>query len=86
MCGLEPDDSSGDARQLSSSLITSALPQGYCCRFRIHATKPIYNIILRFKCYAMTLSIGVHLLWGRGDWGIDKVSSAPSTRELRPVR
>ena len=41
MCGLEPDDSSGDARQLSSSLITSALPRGYCCLFRIHATKPL---------------------------------------------
>jgi hypothetical protein len=42
MCGLEPDDSSGDARQLSSSLITSALPRGYCCLFRIHATKPLF--------------------------------------------
>src|SRR5919106_238631 len=40
MCGLEPDDSSGNARQLSSSLITSALPRGNCHLFRIHATKP----------------------------------------------
>src|SRR5919106_6048731 len=44
MCGLEPDDSSGDARQLSSSLITSALPRGYCYLFRIHATKPYHGI------------------------------------------
>jgi len=41
MCGLEPDDSSGNARQLSSSLITSALPRGNCHLFRIHATKPV---------------------------------------------
>src|SRR5919106_911039 len=40
MCGLEPDNSSGNARQLSSSLITSALPRGNCHLFRIHATKP----------------------------------------------
>src|SRR5919106_6888322 len=41
MCGLEPDDSSGNARKLSSSLITSALPRGNCHLFRIHATKPM---------------------------------------------
>jgi hypothetical protein len=44
MCGLEPDDSSGNARQLSSSLITSALPRGNCHLFRIHATKPCLTV------------------------------------------